>query len=108
MQTAFPHVRATKLGSRINVTTSSVSYTLPFSADGTLPRFCRLIVEPTAAGASSYCYVNVGDSAVTAQAGNICITSTESLILQTRGMGYIAVFNPATTANLSLTPLEDC
>ncbi len=108
MQTAFSHVRVTGLGSRINVIGSSSAYTLPLAADGTAPRYHRLIVEPTGAGASSYCYVNVGDSAVTASATGLCVTSTEAVILQTRGMSKIAVFHPATTANLSITPLEDC
>lgn len=108
MLTAFPHIRVTQLGSRLNVTTSSVAYTLPLTADSTNPRFCRLITETTSAGVASFCYVNVGNSSVTAQAGNLLISSNESTIIQTRGMTNIAVFAPSVTCNLNVTPLEDC
>jgi hypothetical protein len=105
----FQYIRPHSLGSRINVTTSSVSYTLPLMDDGTFPRFCRIMVEPNATGNGAFAYVNFGTTgAVTAQAGNILVTSNEQLIIQTRGYQYMAVFHPSTTANLGLLPLENC
>lgn len=108
MKTAFPHIRPSSLGLRLNVTTSSVSYTLPLAADGTNPRYLRLQTEIGPSGISSCCYVNVGQAAVTAQNGNLLVSSNEAVIIQSRGMGYISVFHPSQTCNLSVTPLEDC
>ena len=102
----FSFLRVTGLGARLNVTTSSAAYTLPVDNNGNSPRFHRLITEPTSSGSGAFCYVNIGGTSVTAQAGNICVTSNEQVILHTRGMTNIAVFHPSTTANVSIVPLE--
>lgn len=107
MQSPFPHVRVTGLGLRVNATSTSAPFTLPLAGDGGFPRYCRLMAEPSSGGTAAFAYIQVGGAAVTAQSGNLLITSHESQIIQTRGMTNIAVYNPTTTAFINVIPLED-
>lgn len=108
MLTPFPRYRVLAPGVDINCTTTTAATTLPMSLNGTSPQYHRLMTRPSAAGVTTFCYVNVGAIAVTVGVTGLLVTSNEQVILQTRGCTTIAVLVPAQTCNLSVVPLEDC
>jgi len=89
-------IRSTTPSVAISASTSSASAAIPSNFTG----YIR-VVNPTTA----LCYVNTGDSGVTATASNIAVGAYSELTLQTTvGDTHVAVLLSASTGMIAVSP----
>lgn len=92
-------VTIVKTGSIISVTGTSARVAIPTASDGNVPRYIRV-------AASAACYIKLGDSGVTAVAGDALVQPADALILSTNGLSHIAAIQVAAGGTAQISPLE--
>lgn len=87
-------------GKTITTGASSTSTTLPTASNGTAAKYCRIVCTGQA-------YVAVGNSSVTAAAGDMLIQNADGVIIRTLGNTHIAAIQVGTSSVVQVSPLED-
>ena len=89
-----------KRGTTITTSGASSSTTLPTDSGGNVPKYCRL-------SATAACYVQIGQSGLTAAAGDILVQPADAVIVRTWGQTNVAAIQVIAAGILQISPLED-
>lgn len=95
-------ITVVKTGVSVSATSTSSGGTLPTAQSGEIPRYMRI-------AATSPSCVKIGVGAQTATTGDLQIQQGDAVTLSIpRGMTHYAVITVTGTANVQISPLEDC
>jgi len=89
----------TKTGTTLAVTGTSARVAIPTDTSGVVPKCARV-------SCSSAMYVKIGDSSVSAVAGDLLIHPAESVELRTIGLTHIAAIQVSAAGTLQISPIE--
>lgn len=87
-------------GSNITTSGTSARVAIPNTASGIAPFYVRVSCTAKA-------YIKLGDSTITAAAGDLLLDPTESVILKTCRATYLAAIQQASAGVVNVVPLED-
>lgn len=87
-------------GGTITTGAASSRIAIPNDASGNLPQFVRVVATAAA-------YVAVGDSGVTAAAGDAMVQPGDAVILKVGGCTNIAAIQVSAAGTVQVSPLEE-
>jgi len=96
---AIENITVVRTGGTIATSGTSARIALPVDASGVVPKYVRL-------SATAACYVKLGDSGVTAAAGDLLIQPADALVVRAIGMTHVAAIQVAAAGVMQVSPIE--
>lgn len=79
---------------------ASARVAIPTFSGGVYPKYVRI-------AASNAAYVKIGDSTVTASAGDFVVQPGDALVVKAHGHTHVAALQQTTAGTVQISPLDD-
>jgi len=87
-------------GSTISTGAASSRVAIPVDSSGTAPRYIKLT-------STQACYCKLGNSSVTAVAGDLMVQPSDSQVVKVNGATHVAALQVTSGGVLQISPLDD-
>ena len=92
-------VSIVKTGSIISFGAASASVAIPTESAGGAPKYIRVV-------ATAPCYVKIGNSGVTAAAGDVLVQPADAVVMKTLRQTHIAAIQVSGAGIVQISPME--
>ena len=96
---AIENITVVKTGIAISTSATSTSAALPTDSSGVVPKYVRL-------ASTAACYVKLGNSSVSAAAGDLLVQPADSVVIRSIGMTHVAGVQISGNGILQVSPVE--